>query len=261
MPNLLSVLASLSKDADGFFTDAPDNWMQGRAVYGGLVATLCAESARLSVPDLPPLLSAQIAFAGPATGRLDFRPDVLRQGKSTTVIGVDCTGDAKFAARAMLTYAEPRPSEVEHDFVDRPAVPAPPDCEPFFLDDRPRPGFFQNFEMRLAAGVRPFAGSGRPAFEVWVRHIEEEGVDPVMAVLALADSLPPAAIVRFPAMAPISTLSWTIDFLQPITSRGWHLLGSTSEQAAVGYSLQALSLRDGSGRRIAVGRQTVALFV
>lgn len=261
MPNLQAVLASLSKGESGFFTDAPDDWMQGRALFGGLVAALCVESARLAAPDLPPLRSAQITFAGPAFGRLGFTPDILRRGKSTTVISADCTGDGKLAARAMLTYAVARPSQIDHDFVDRPSVPPPEECEPFFPDNQAPAGFFQNFEMRLAAGERPLAGSGKPEFEVWVRHTQEEGVDPVIAVLALADSLPPAAMVRFPARAPISTLSWTIDFLDPITSRGWHLVGSTSEQAADGYSLQAMSLHDSGGRRIAAGRQAVALFV
>jgi acyl-CoA thioesterase len=261
MPNLQSVLASLSKGESAYFTDAPDDWMQGRALYGGLVAALCAESVRLAVPDLPPLRSAQITFAGPASGRLGVRPDILRRGRSTTVVSVDCTGDGKVAARALLTYAVARPSRIDHDFMDRLSVPAPEDCTAFFLNGQAPAGFFRNFEMRLAAGARPLDGSGKPEFEVWVRHIDEEGVDPVIAVLALADSLPPAAMVRFPAMAPISTLSWAIDFLDPIRSRGWHLVGSTSEHAADGYSLQAMSVRDSTGRRIATGRQAVALFV
>ena len=261
MPSLGSVLGSLRESDGAYFTDAPEDWAQGRALFGGIVAALCAETARLSAPDLPPLRSAQVSFAGPAQGRLGFRADILRQGRNTTVVGVDCTSEDKFAARVLLTYGVSRESRVGHDLLERPSPRAPQDCAIFFPAEHTPPGFFQNFEMRLADGSRPLAGTARPEFTVWVRHVEEGDVDPTIALLALADSLPPAAMVQFPAMAPISTMSWGIDFLQPITSRGWHLLRSTSEQAADGYSLQAMSLWDRDGKRLAAGRQAVALFI
>lgn len=261
MPNLASVLGSLSQDNGTYFTDAPEDWAQGRALFGGIVAALCAETARLSAADLPPLRSAQIVFAGPAQGRLGFRADLLRRGRTTTVVGVDCTGDDKFAARVVLTYGVARESRVEHDLTERPSVSAPQDCKSFFPEGHTPPGFFPNFEMRLAGGARPLSGAEKPEFTVWARHVEEGDADPTIALLTLADSLPPAAMVHFPAMAPISTMSWGIDFFQPVTSRGWHLLRSTSEQAADGYSLQSMSVWDAVGKRVAVGRQTVALFV
>lgn len=261
MPHLVSVLGSLSEHNGAYFTDAPEDWAQGRALFGGMVAALCAETARLSVADLPPLRSAQVTFAGPAQGRLAFHPEILRRGRTATVISVDCIGDDKFAARVVLIYGAARESRVEHDLSEPPSVPAPLDCEPFFPEGHTPPGFFPNFEMRLAAGARPLSGADKPEFTVWVRHVEEGGVDPTIALVALADSLPPAAMVQFPAMAPISTMSWGVDFFQPVTSRGWHLLRSTSEQGADGYSLQSMSLWEAAGRRIAAGRQAVALFV
>lgn len=67
-------------------------------------------------------------------------------------------------------------------------------------------------------------------------------------------------MVAFPSPAPISTVTWSLDLLQPIAAGGWRLLASQSEQAADGYSLQAMSLWSAEGRRLAVGRQTVAIF-
>jgi acyl-CoA thioesterase len=261
MANLASVLGSLCEDNGTYFTDAPEDWAQGRALFGGIVAALCAQTARLSVPGLPPLRSAQVTFAGPAQGRLGFRADLLRRGKSTTVIGVDCASEGRFAARVTLTYGVARESRIEHDLTERPSVPEPLDCKPFFPAGHTPPGFFPNFEMRIADGARPLSGAEKPEFSVWVRHVEEDGVDPTIALVALADSLPPAAMVHFPMMAPISTMSWGIDFRQPLTLRGWHLLRSTSEQAADGYSLQSMSVWDAQGKRIAAGRQAVALFI
>lgn len=261
MPTLGSVLGSLREDDGAYVTDAPEDWAQGRALFGGIVAALCAQTAALSIADLPTLRSAQIAFAGPAQGRLTFRADTLRRGKSTAVVNVDCISEGKFAARAVLTYGVARESRVEHNLTETPLVPAPQDCKSFFPVEHSPPGFFPNFDMRLAGGSRPLSGGETPEFTVWVRHVDESGVDPVIALIALADSLPPAAMVQFPAMAPISTMTWGIDLLQPINSRGWHLLRSTSEQAADGYSLQAMSLWDTEGNRIAAGRQAVALFI
>lgn len=62
-------------------------------------------------------------------------------------------------------------------------------------------GFFQKFDLLQAGTSRPMSG-GAPEFLAWVRLKDREAVDPTVALLALADSLPPAAMAVFPAPAP-----------------------------------------------------------
>jgi acyl-CoA thioesterase len=260
MQSLHSVLTALV-EMDGVFSiEALQAWSQGRTLYGGITAALCAEAAARAIPDLPPLRAAQLAFVGPASGRVHFTPNVLRRGRSATFVGVDATGEAGPAARALFLYASERDSEVAHDITAMPDAPPPESCPPLFPEGAVRPTFFQNFEVCFVRGTPPVTRAARPTFDLWVRHRDATGVDPLIALLALADCPPPAALAAFSKMAPISTMTWTIDLFHPIPASGWHLLRSTSEQAAHGLSLQAMELWDTDGRRLAVGRQTVALF-
>lgn len=256
--SLRAALGGLVEDGEAFAVEAPEGWTQGRTLYGGMTAALCAEAARRRFPGLPPLRSAQFAFTGAAAGRLRFAPTLIRQGRSSSFVSVDGLAESGQVARALFAHGADRQSQVAHDRADAPPVPAPEDCPPFF--EAPRDGFFQNFEMRLAAGARPLSPGAEPAFTVWVRHLDDAGVEPAVSLLALADSLPPAAMVAFPAPAPISTVTWSLDVLQPVELGEWRLLSSASEQAADGYSLQAMSLWSRDGRRLAAGRQTVAIF-
>jgi acyl-CoA thioesterase len=260
MAGLGAALAGLA-EADGrYVTAAPDGWTQGRTLYGGITAALCAETARLSFPDLPPLRSAQFAFVGPAAGTLSLSADKLRQGRSSAVVAVDCQAEAGVAARALLTYGAARESGVVHDLAAMPHVPAPEDCGPFRTDGRPSTGFPQNFEIRFAGGARPMMAASEPTFLAWVRHLDDAGADPFVALLALADCLPPAAAAAYVTPGPVSTMTWTQELFAPAEPGAWHLLRSASEQARDGYSIQAMSLWRRDGRRIAAGSQTVAIF-
>lgn len=260
MAGLYEALGNLAVDAGSFRIEAPEGWTQGRTLYGGMTAALCAHAVALTYPGLPPLRSAQFTFVGPASGGLRFRPEGLRRSSSTAVVAVDCLAEDALAARGVFTHASARVSEVAHDLATIPEVPGPAACEPFF-GDTPPGGFFQNFDMRLAAGARPRSQGVPSQFTAWVRHRDDEGVEPVISLLALADSLPPAATVAFSRSAAISTMTWSIDLAHPIPAGEWFLLRSTSEQCADGYSQQAMEAWSMGGTRVAAGRQTVAIFI
>jgi acyl-CoA thioesterase len=260
MPTFREVIAGLEAVGEGFEIDAPEGWRQGRTAYGGMTAALAVAGAGRTHADLPLLRSAQFALVGPAAGRLRFESRILRQGRSATVVGVEASGEAGPAARAILTYGAARESAVAHDTASGPAVPPPEECEMYFPPGGFAPGFAGNFDARLAAGARPLTPGAAPDATVWVRHVADAGDDPVLALIALADVLPPAAFVAFPQPAPISTATWSLDLFHPIPAGDWRLLRSVSEQAGEGYSLQAMSLWDAGGRRLAVGRQVVAIY-
>ena len=262
MASLREALGAIGRAGDEWRSATPEGWTQGRTLYGGMTAAMCAQVAAFFAPDLPPLRSLQFTFVGPASGDLVFRPLLLRRGRSATVIGVDCFAEGQIAARGVLSYGAARESVIRHASRYGAAAPAPEACTPFMPQERSASGFFQNFEMRLAAGSRPFTGGeAEPSFDVWVRHRDASGVDPTIALLALADALPPAAMTRFPKFAPISTLTWAVDIYQPVDRTDWLLSRSAAEASADGYSQQAMEVFGRDGDRIASGRQTVAIFV
>lgn len=260
MASLAEVLDQFQGEGERQSVAAPDGWGQGRTLYGGMTVALCHHAMRRALGDLPPVRSVQVNFTGPATEQLDFQVTRLRQGKNSAVIQVTCTSPAGPAALAIFTCANARDSAVTHDDMPMPQVPAPEDCAPLHDPDRPKPGFFNHFDMQFVRGGRPRSGAD-PDLLIWSRLRDDDGrADPLTVLLALGDALPPAAMALMPKWAPISSMTWNVELPGAVTSRGWHLLHSVSEQAAGGYSLQSMNLWTDQGHRIMASRQLVAIF-
>jgi hypothetical protein len=89
-----------------------------------------------------------------------------------------------------------------------------------------------------------------------------DGADPLVALIALADVLPPASMPAFPEPGVISTLSWSFD-LDRLPEEGRRLVPVPGDVREHGGRL--LTPGDepvGRGRRrLLAGRQTVAIFV
>ncbi len=258
-----ALIGSARTAGNGIEVDLPETWAQGRTAYGGLSAALCVEAARRAEPDRPPLRRAQFAFPGPASGRLRARAALIRRGRSASFVSAELDGEAGPALRALFTYGGARDSRIAHARAPMPAAPPPDDCPPFIPKGMERigPRFAANFDLRLAAGARPLSGADEPEMAVWVRHRDVAGAAPETALVALADAIPPAAMVQFREPAPISTMTWTLDVLEAGDPGGWRLLRSLSEHAGDGYSAQSMALWDEVGALVAVGRQVVALFI
>ena len=198
MTEFTELLEGFQRDGDAWTVTVSDDWLQGRTVYGGLGAALCLEATQRSIPDLPPLRSAQVSFAGPATGRLRIQSSVLRRGKSTVFASTDLSGDDGFATRAMLCFGAARPSSVSVDTVS-PQTPAPPDqCPPFFKGAPPFLHFLQHIEGKSAGQNLPFSGAAEPDMTIWLRHRDPALKPSLVALLALADAPPPAWEVALP---------------------------------------------------------------
>lgn len=257
------LLAAMVPMDGGHAVDVPDDWLQGRTAYGGLSAALCVEAVHRSLPGLPPLRSAQFAFVGPATGRLTVVPTLLRQGKSTSFVGVDLAGDAGIAVRGLLCFGASRASTLDHSALPMPTV-APPDACPAFFDSPERPSFSRHFDARLAAGARPRTPGAEPRMTVWMKHGDaDDARSPMARLIALADALPPAAMILFSAeMRPISTMTWTVDLLTdaPVSASGWWLIRTVAQTAIAGYSAQDMAIWNDRGEPVAAMRQTVAVF-
>jgi len=259
-PVLGAVLDRFDQQGETWVGEAPLSWAQGRTLYGGMTAALAWAMTARAFPDLPPLRSAQVAFVGPASGRLTITPRLIRQGRSAAFVAASVSGEAGPAAECLFSCGHPRDSAVHHTAPAAPPVPAPDDC-PLLFGGAPGPDFARNFEMRIAAGNRPLA-QGDPFFTCWTRFSRHQEVDPLTGLIALADALPPAAMVSFPKPAVISSMTWSIEIDHlPSDADAWFLQRSEAEDSADGYSRQAMTLWDTSGRRLFAARQTVAIFV
>ena len=262
MTGFSELMGSACRDGEAWVVTVGDDWLQGRTIYGGLSAALCHEAATRHFAELPPLRSAQFAFAGPASGELHIRPTEMRRGKSTAFIGVDLIGDAGLATRATFCFGAARPSALRHTAVPTLAVAPADKCKPFF-DGAPPLNFMHHFEWRRAGGQWPLSRASDPTMLLWLRHRDERVRPSVSALLALGDAPPPAAIVLFDRFAPISTMTWSVDLHTDsiTTDDGWFLVRTTADTVADGYSSQAMTIWNAAGAPVMSSRQSVAVFI
>ncbi|HYE46244.1 MAG TPA: thioesterase family protein [Caulobacter sp.] len=264
-----TLMAQLAQAPDGSTLTVTEDWGQGRTLFGGISAALCVASAQQTIGEgAPPLRSGQFAFIGPASGPFRLESVVLRRGKSTVFVQADLHGEAGLATRALLTFGAARQSAIDDTDLAAPATVDPDRCSPLHPEGK-GPGFVANFEIRPADGVAVFSreareSAQRPDLLLWARHRDPAAGMGAPALIALADTPPPAAVRLMTVSAPISTMTWMVDILPPppadASDRGWRLLRSSAEVTREGYSSQAMTLWDEAGRPLVIGRQNIAVF-
>ena len=257
--NLATLLAGAERGHGRLALDMPTDWMQGRTIYGGLSAALAFEAARTCLSDPPPLRSLQVAFLGPFAGRIEASAEVLRQGRSSSFVQADVRSEAGLGLRATFLLSSARPSAVDFQEAPAPQAPDPDGAAPALL--KAPPTFFSNrLEYRHAL---PRTARAAPEFLRWVRLVDGKGVHPTTALLTVADALPPAAMPMMATPGPVSSATWMMNLLAPAptTQDGWWLLQARAEQAKDGVSSQSMAIWNRARQPIAVGMQSVAIFV
>ena len=244
----------------------PEDWLQGRAIYGGLSAALCLQSALSYVPEAGPLRSAQLAFVSPAGPGVRLVPNVLRQGKSAVFAGTDLLrDDGGVASRATFCFGKSRDSRLAVDRLPAPDVADAADCQGFFEDEAGNnrgPNFAQHFDSRRAADALPMSSAEAPVFTAWMRHRDRAIESTIVALAAIGDALPPASMALFDGPAPVSSMTWQFELVDeaPATTDGWWLCQSRAETIGQGYSSQSMTIWNHDRQPILVGRQNVAVF-
>jgi acyl-CoA thioesterase len=254
------LLNRVTREESVFRAAPPDEWRQGRTLFGGLSAALAVAVAQRAFPDLPPLRSAQFSFIGPATGDLELTPRLLRRGKSTAFVDVHARSASEPALGAMLVFGAARRSSHCYGALPMPDV-ALPETLPDFFDTPFAPRFSRQFDGRRAGGARPVSGTAQSEILLWLRHRDSAAPDELSSIIALGDVPPPAAMTMFTTPAPISTVTWSLDVLADrFVGSGWHLARVVAETVGDGYSSQRMTLWDASGTAVLAARQTVAIF-
>jgi len=260
-PSFSQLLDNLSPKGEGSCSvTITDNWMQGRTTYGGLSAALCLKATQLNYPDLPPLRSAQINFIGPAGGPVTIHTKVLRQGRAVSYISAEMVGEKGLATNAVFCFGASRESKLDRDFTNAPDVPQVSESTNFFDSDF-GPAFSRNYDCLLAKGGHPISGSDHSEHFIWVRHKDPKASD-LASLIGVADMPPPAVLPMFEEFAPISSMTWMMNFLRNdiSTTDGWWLMRSAAEHAKDGYSSQDMQVWNHAGELIVTGRQNVAVF-
>jgi acyl-CoA thioesterase len=256
MSGLADVIAGMTPIEGGFRTTVPADWLQGRTAYGGLSSALALHAAKASDTDLPPLRSALIAFVGPLAGEVTITATRLRRGRNAAFVEATITSDAGLGYRATFVFMAGLDSSIEYDARQR-SLHRPParDAE---LYSGPKGFFTGQFQFK---DLKEHAGEAE--WLRWGRLIKRDALDPEVALMAVADGLPPAAYQLHKGQAAMSSLTWIVNVLapRPTTDDGWWLMASRTERAVGGYSSQQMTMWDANGVPVVDAMQGVALFV
>ncbi|HEX4847804.1 MAG TPA: thioesterase family protein [Novosphingobium sp.] len=256
--SLPQTLAAARPIDNGFAVRIPENWMQGRTAYGGFSAALALVAAQQMAPDLPPLRSATVNFVGPLAGEAEVRAKILRRGRNASWISTEVTGEGGVGLSATFVFM----GAVEASSLHLHDVPMPADVVPFDqavpLPERAGPSFAPNLDRRFAL---PRSDAKVPEICWWERIKDAEGLDPMVALILLADALPPG-VMPLTGPAPISSMTWLINLLTPLpqTHDGWFLLRAVGNYAEKGCSSQDMAIWNTAGEAVAVGMQSIAIF-
>jgi acyl-CoA thioesterase len=256
-------LQSMQPRDGGWRAVIGEDWSQGRATFGGMVAALCNEAMRRLVPKDRELRGLETTFVGPAlAGEVSIEAEILRVGKSVTIARAKLWSDAKIAATLTGIYGTARATALSI----MPTVAA--GVRPALgLPDRSGaemggPSFVRHFGYRWAEGARPFAGSNLRTSKIYVRH-EDPAPLTESHVVALIDSIPSAILQLMSTPAPSSSLTWTVQFLRhdySFAPDAWWRIDAEVNSAGSGYSCESSLLIDPSGTPAALARQMVAVF-
>jgi len=256
-------LASMQPLDRGWRAHVGEDWSQGRATFGGMVAALGNEAMRRLVPADRELRGLETTFVGPAlAGEVRIEAEVLRVGKAVTIARARLWSDGKIAATLTGVYGSARATALSIT----PSVAAgvrPANGLPELSGaDMGGPSFVQHFGYRWAEGARPFGGTTLRTSKSYIRHKDPAPLTE-SHVVALIDSIPSVVLQLMTTPVPSSSLTWTLQFLRHDYSflpEAWWRIDAEVNSAGSGYSCESCMLIDPSGTPAALARQMVAVF-
>ena len=251
------MLAQISANDHNIHTVHIDpTWHQGRTAFGGLSSALAYQAAILSEDDLPQLQSAQIAFAGPISGEVQVKTQLLRRGRNAAFIKSEIMSGNTISLSCTFLFVKRRESKIE--FIDMPK----PNFPPIPTETRSGPPEFFTYHLEYP-DKRLTLGSGKPRLANWHRLKEREGLNPFAELMCIGDALPPSVMGLFEQQAMVSSMNWHINMLtdSPQTENGWWFLDSETHHASHGASSQYMTVWDSDGRAVMKAMQSVALFI
>ena len=262
LDQILKQVSTQSDAANPTFALTED-WLQGRTLFGGLIAALANFAMRRRVAADRPLRALQVVFIGPnAPGQVEFQPEISREGKAVTLASCTVRSGGEISATVTAMYGVARASQLK-------IVPAAAALQvgPEQVQDVPRRpglGFTQHYQQRWARGSAPFSGALDSAMSVYVRcRGEESSRTSESHALALMDAIPTPALALMTTQSPASTLSWTLEILDPhfeFDIDGWWRLDASVDAALDGYVVHSGHVVNPEGRVAAISRQVVVVY-
>lgn len=242
------------------------DWFQGRSLFGGVTAALMLAKLQHILDKPRRLRSLTVNFVGPvnAAEAVHLHARVLRVGKSVLQGEVHLTQGGDVLAVLLASFGEARESKA----VQTVSTPAPQWQPPQDLPTQRDLGglelaFLHYLDLRWAEGAQAFGGAKRASFGAYTRFQNQSGAFTLAHLIALADGFPPAPSVLLDQIAPMSSLTWTLELLhepQGISLDDFWQYEVHTDYAAEGYGHTEARMWDKNGVLTVISRQTVTVF-
>lgn len=257
------ILAQITPAAEQTI-ELPEGWGQGRALFGGLTAAIAWQHAHLGVNQEQHLRAFTVSFVAPVQpGSAQLLRRILRQGNHVTQVAVKIIQNQQVMLAALASYGRSRDSSVRVTDTPTARVPAR-EHGASFPKSRLMPEFTHHFDYHLCVGGMPFSSQANREFGGWMRFSHEQQPLTIGMLLGLVDAWPPALLPYLSAPTPASSLTWTIEFPEPLhsdyRSDQWWQYVAYIDYAADGYGHTHAHVWDESGQLVAISRQTVTVF-
>ncbi|HEY0799501.1 MAG TPA: thioesterase family protein [Steroidobacteraceae bacterium] len=256
------ILASIRPRDKGWSGVIGEDWSQGRATFGGVVAALGNEAMRRLVPADRQLRQLDTIFVGPTlAGAVRIEAEVLRVGKAVTIASARLWSGEKVSATLTGIYGAARSTAISFPLTAATDVRRVEDLPDAATPDR-APSFLQHFDFRWAEGTRPFTGATLNRSKTYVRH-KDTATFTESHMVALVDCIPSVILQMMNSVVPSSSLTWTLQFVRHDYSfdpDAWWRIDAQVDAAGSGYSCESCVLLNPSGAPAALSRQMVAVF-
>jgi acyl-coenzyme A thioesterase PaaI-like protein len=254
------LMQSAKVEAGHLALEIPEDWKQGRSVFGGLQVALALKAMRALVPDIA-LRTLQATFVAPVAGGLvRAQAQVLRSGKSATHVEARIIDGAETATLVVGVFGTARSSTVAVTPV-QPRLEAAQAIDLQFIPGLV-PSFVQHFTARWLQGLPPFTGDTAREHVVEVGFLDD-GPTTEGHVVGIADFIPPLAFSHLKVPVPGSTLTWMLELLADRVDHlplvGWRV-DAELVAARDGYTSQSVMVWGPGGEPVAISRQSMLVF-
>jgi len=251
----------LAQSSESFFV--PDSWAQGRTLYGGLTAAMLLVAIEKEVDNAKLLRTLNISFSAPASPNIELsiETELLREGKNVAQWqarlmqqGVCCVQVNAAFGMALATNVSVESCEIP----DMASID-----ESFLYPEGAGPRFTEYFEAYQATKDFPLLGTDGVQLGGWIKFKQAPEVMTSAHLIALLDAWPPAISIRLTEFKAGSTVSWSIQFPNPLVEmKASEHLGFLDEldHAADGFSYSRAKIWNNQGQLLALSYQTVITF-
>ena len=261
-----TMLENANCSETGTVQTLPKDWLQGRAGYGGLMGALALKAMRCHVPPMRKVRSLLISFVGPvAVGDFSIHAKILREGKSITQVEAKLIQAGQICCTALGSFGEDRESVIRIKAPSRPKMTLPEKAMELPYIEGITPAFTRHFVYRWALGELPFSGKESREIGGWIRFRESTDCLSEEWLVALADAWPTPVLGTLSAPAPVSTITWELEFVNlkkvVCSNNDWWSYHCAADSAENGYVQERGAIWDTDGQLTAYSRQAVSISV